>query len=198
LTFKLAQATIQSALAYTRDDHHKPIPGYQVMATHFHTGMVRRLTQLGGLDQTIPDFDLMKGAGVNIFAPIDGGSGGGAGDLAVPSGGGRAGAANIGRGAAPASGTPAGGGRGDRLKNLAEYYEAARKHSDRNFLILPDEENTAGNLGGHTDFVLSHPVYWTPTRTAGQQFVEDHRMKCASAARELQQEIREEPNDAIE
>jgi len=156
-----AQAAIQSALAYTRDDHYKPIPGYQVMATHFHTGMVRRLLQLGGLDQTIPDFDLMKGAGVNIFAPIDGGSGGGAGagDLAVPPGG---------RGAAP----PA--ARGDRLKNLSEYYEAARKHSDRNFLILPDEENTAGNLGGHTDFVLSHPVYWTPTRAAGQPFVEKH------------------------
>ena len=167
-----AQATIQSALAYTRDDHYKPIPGYQVMATHFHTGMVRRLTQLGGLDQTIPDFDLMKGAGVNIFAPIDGGSGGGAGagDLAVPPGGGRGG-----RGAAPAAGAPAGGGRGgDRLKNLAEYYEAARKHSDKNFLILPDEENTAGNLGGHTDFVLSHPVYWTTTRTPGQPFVEDN------------------------
>jgi hypothetical protein len=166
-----AQATIQSALAYTRDDHYKPIPGYQVMATHFHTGMVRRLMQLGGLDQTIPDFDLMKGAGVNIFAPIDGGSGGGAGagDLAVPPGGGRGG-----RGAAPAAGAPAGSGRGgDRLKNLAEYYEAARKHSDKNFLILPDEENTAGNLGGHTDFVLSHPVYWTATRTAGQPFVED-------------------------
>jgi hypothetical protein len=157
-----AQAAIQSALAYTRDDHYKPIPGYQVMATHFHTGMVRRLQQLGGLDQTIPDFDLMKGAGVNIFAPIDGGSGGGAGagDLAVPPGG---------RGSAP---PPA--ARSDRLKNLSEYYEAARKHSDRNFLILPDEENTAGNLGGHTDFVLSHPVYWTPTRTAGQPFVEKH------------------------
>jgi len=139
------QATIQSALAYTRDDRYKAIPGYQVMATHFHTGMVRRLQQLGGLDQTIPDFDLMKGAGVNIFAPIDGGGGG-------------AGA----------------GGRGDRLKNLENYYAAAKKHSDRNFLILPDEENTAGNLGGHTDFVLSHPVYWTATRAAGQPFIEDH------------------------
>jgi hypothetical protein len=134
-----AAAAIQSALAYTRDDRYKPIAGYQVMATHFHTGMVRRLHQLGGLDQTIPDFDLMKGAGVNIFAPIDGG----------------------------------GGGR-DRLKNLADYYAASRKHSDRNFLILPDEENTAGNLGGHTDFVLSHPVYWTPTREPGQPFIEDH------------------------
>jgi hypothetical protein len=169
------QAAIQSALAFTRDDHYKPLPGYQVMATHFHTGMVRRLTQLGGLDQTLPDFDLMKGAGVNIFAPIDGGSGGGAGagDLAVPPGGGRGAAAGGGRGAVPGAGR--GGGRGgDRLKNLAEYYEASRRHSDKNFLILPDEENTAGNLGGHTDFVLSHPVYWTPTRTADQQFIEQH------------------------
>ena len=139
-----AQATIQSALAYTRDDHYKQLPGYQVMATHFHTGMVRRLQQLGGLDQTIPDFDLMKGAGVNIFAPIDGGGFGG------------------------------GGRGGDRLKGLADYYSAARKHSDKNFLILPDEENTAGNLGGHTDFVLSHPVYWTPNRTEGQPFIETH------------------------
>jgi hypothetical protein len=124
---------------------------------------VRRLQQLGGLEQTIPDFDLMKGAGVNIFAPIDGGGGGGAGagDLAVPVGN---------RAAAPAAAGP----RGDRLKNLAEYYKAAKLHSDRNFLILPDEENTAGNLGGHTDFVLSHPVYWTTNRAPNQPFVEDN------------------------
>src|SRR5262252_1036586 len=100
-----AQAAIQSALAYTRDDHYKPVPGYKVLATHFHTGMVRRLQMVGGLDQTIPDFDLMKGAGVDIFAPIDGGGGGGAvaGDLAVPPGGGRGG-----RGAAPAVGATPG------------------------------------------------------------------------------------------
>jgi len=144
------------------------------MATHFHTGMVRRLQQLGGLDQTIPDFDLMKGAGVNIFAPIDGGGGAGAGDLAVPPGGGGRGAGRGGRGGAPATEGASPGRGGDRLKNLSEYYEAARKHSDKNFFILPDEENTAGNLGGHTDFVLSHPVYWTATRAEGQPFVEDN------------------------
>jgi hypothetical protein len=156
-----AKQAVQGALAYTRDDKYKALPGYQVMATHFHTGLVRRLQALGGLDRTIPDFDLMKGAGVNIFAPIDGGSGGGAGagDLAVPVGN---------RTAVPAP------NRGDRLKNLDEYYKAAKLHSDKNFLILPDEENTAGNLGGHTDFVLSHPVYWTTTRTADQPFVENH------------------------
>jgi hypothetical protein len=174
VTGEPGQAAIQSALAYTRDDHYKPLAGYQVMATHFHTGMVRRLNQLGGLDATIPDFDLMKGAGINIFAPIDGGGGGGAGagNLATA---GRGGAAAGGRGAgAPAAAAPGGGGRGDRLKNLADYYEAARRHSDRNFLILPDEENTAGSLGGHTDFVVSHPVFWTTARAEGQPFVEQH------------------------
>jgi hypothetical protein len=156
-----AQSAIQSALAYTRDDRYKAIPGYQVMATHFHTGMVRRLKQLGGLDATIPDFDLMKGAGVNIFAPIDGGGGAPSAAAALGNGGG-----------APSAATALASG-GDRLKNLADYYDAARRHSDKNFLILPDEENTAGSLGGHTDFVVSHPVYWTPTRSAGQSFVED-------------------------
>ena len=94
--------------------------------------------------------------------------------------------------AAPAAAGGAGRGRGgDRLKNLAEYYEAARRHSDKNFLILPDEENTAGNLGGHTDFVLSHPVYWTPTRT-GRPAV--HR-----AASDLRQGLsRRQPADTME
>ena len=36
---------------------------------------------------------------------------------------------------------------GDRLKNLEEYYEAAKLHSDKNFLILPDEENTGRQSG---------------------------------------------------
>ena len=30
-------AGLESALAYTRGDHYKPLPGYKVMATHFHS-----------------------------------------------------------------------------------------------------------------------------------------------------------------
>jgi len=56
-----AQATIQSALAYTRDDHYKPIPATRCGHAFSH-GMVRRLDgKLGGLDQTIPDFDFDEG-----------------------------------------------------------------------------------------------------------------------------------------
>ncbi|MDA2938957.1 hypothetical protein MYX75_11935, partial [Acidobacteria bacterium AH-259-A15] len=68
-----------------------------------------------------------------------------------------------------------GAGRGDDpLKRLADYYEAARRHSDKNFLIMPNDENTGINLGGHSDLLLSKPVFWLPRRAEGQPLVEEH------------------------
>ena len=151
------RATVQNALAFTRDDRYKPMPGYQVMATHFHASPVSRARQLGGLDVKLPDFDVMKAAGVNIFAPIGSGAGfGGGGE-----GGGRGG-----RG---------GSGGDDRtLQGLADYYEIARRHSDKNFLIMPNYEAMAPGFGGHNDWLLSRPVYWTENRKPGQALVENH------------------------
>ena len=139
-----AEGAARGALAFTRDDRYKPVAGYQVMATHFHTSMVGRLRHLGGLDVRLPDIDAMKGAGVNIFAPIDGSRLG----FGLP--------------------------QQDRLKTLGEYYEVARRHSDRNFLIMPNEEGGAAGLGGHNDILLSKPVFWLPTRKEGQPFMTDH------------------------
>jgi hypothetical protein len=139
-----ADGAARGALAFTRDDRFKALPGYHVMATHFHTAMVGRLRRLGGLDARLHDFDVMKAAGVNIFAPIDG------------------------------SGLGFGLPREDRLKTLADYYEAARRHSDRNFLIMPNEEGAAGGLGGHNDLLIARPVFWLEGRTADQPFVENH------------------------
>lgn len=69
------------------------------------------------------------------------------------------------------------GGR-DRLAAQAKYYEAARKHSDKSFLIMPNEELTGGamalELGGHSDIMISKPVYWIGRRAAGQPLVETH------------------------
>ncbi len=137
------RAALESAVAFTRGDRFKPLPGYQVMATHFHTGLVRRLQASGSLDTRLPDLDVMKATGVNIFAPIDGGFGGGRGNPA------------------------------DRLAYLAEYYEAARRHSDRNFLIMPNEEFGAF-LGGHSDILKSKPLFWTTEREEGRPLVEEH------------------------
>ncbi|MBI3047968.1 MAG: hypothetical protein HYY76_06615 [Acidobacteria bacterium] len=139
-----AEAAARGALAFTREDRFKPLPGYQVMATHFHSAMVGRLRRMGALDMRLHDFDVVRAAGVNVFAPIDG------------------------------SGLGFGQPREDRLKTLADYYEAARRHSDRNFLIMPNEEGAAGGLGGHNDLLISRPLFWLPGRTAGQPFVEEH------------------------
>jgi hypothetical protein len=139
-----ADAAARGALAFTRDDRFKALPGYQVMATHFHTAMVGRLRRLGGLDARLPDLDVVKSAGINIFAPIDG------------------------------SGLGFGSPREDRLKTLADYYDAARRHSDKNFLIMPNEEGAAGGLGGHNDLLISKPLYWLQTRKEGQPLVADH------------------------
>ena len=140
-----ADGAARGALAFTREDRFKPLPGYQVMATHFHSAMVGRLRRQGGsLDVRLHDFDVVKAAGVNIFAPIDG------------------------------SGLGFGLPREDRLKTLADYYEVARRHSDKTFLIMPNEEGAAGGIGGHNDLLVSKPVYWLPGRTADQPFVENH------------------------
>jgi hypothetical protein len=133
------QATLQSALAFTRQDRYKPLPGYQVMALHFHTSMPGRLAALGSLDAKLPDLLAWKGAGINIVGPVDGGR-----------------------------------LQGDRLTGLANYFDAARRHSDTNFLIMPNEESSAGNLGGHNDVLLSKPVFWDYQRPAGRPFVEPH------------------------
>ncbi len=138
------QATMQSALAFTREDRYKPLPGYQVMATHFHTSTLQRLKEMGGLDVKLPDFEAARATGINIFAPIDGGGGGG------------------------------GGRGGDPLKARADYYEVARRHSDKNFMVMPNEEVFTGILGGHIDMLESKPLFWLPSRKAGEPLVEKH------------------------
>jgi hypothetical protein len=138
--------TFEAALNYTRGDRYKPIPGYKVMAQHFHTSPVPRAMALGGLDVRLPDFDVMRAAGVEIFGPVGPGGGGGFG----------------------------GGGSEGRLQNLARYYELARRHSDSSFLITPYHEGSAAGSGGHWDLLLSKPVYWSEDRKPGQPLVENH------------------------
>ncbi|HEV3122142.1 MAG TPA: hypothetical protein VGY53_09575, partial [Isosphaeraceae bacterium] len=60
-----------------------------------------------------------------------------------------------------------------RLKELASYFEACRRHSDADFLILPGEEANA-YLGGHYNILFPKPVYWTLVRGKGQPLVENH------------------------
>ena len=144
-----AEDAAEAALAFTRGDTFKPLPGHKVMGHHYHVGLVRRLEEAGGLDHRLNDVGTMEAVGVDIYGVIDGARGPGRHD------------------------------RGELfLQDLATYYEAARRQSDQDFLVMPNDENSTGGrppfLGGHYDLLLSKPVYWRPQREPGQPLAEPH------------------------
>lgn len=139
-----APVTRAAVVAFTHDDHFKPLPGYQVMTHHYHMRFGIRLLAEGGPDAEIEDLQALKSVGINIVSPVDNvGMGGGAGNR-------------------PAA---------DTLMMIAASVEGARRHSDKDFLVMPDQEFYGSVLGGHTDLLFSHPVFWTHGRAAGQPLV---------------------------
>jgi hypothetical protein len=105
----------------------------------------QRLLRAGSLDAEIPDLQALKALGLNIVSQID------------------------------SVGTGGQGGRGsasDALAITAASVEGARRHSDRDFLVMPNQEFYNSPLGGHTDLLFSHPVYWTQGRADGQPLSE--------------------------
>ncbi len=134
-----AQATQQAVMAFTHDDVYKPMPGYQVMVSHFHFHLNEELTDAGTIDhqpQWIPTF---KALGINIAALCD----------------------------FHADSHPTDTGK-VRLDEQKVYFEGAGRLSDRDFLIIPGEEPDA-TFGGHYMFLFPKPVYYThaPLRRAG-------------------------------
>jgi hypothetical protein len=210
-----AEQVEEEAAAFTRHDHFQALPGYEVMATHFHMGLVGKTQTAGGPQAKVSDLEVLRAAGVNIVAPIDGGAGGGAEGPGGGrnAGGGRGGEAPVdnprwmqwtrGLGAPPPlildealaftgvsrseihfpveeRNRPPRGARGtpDPYRSQAIYYETAKRQSDQNFVVMANTELMRGeiprNLGGHSDLLISHPVYWTQGRAPGQPLVEDN------------------------
>jgi len=137
-----AAATREAVLAYTHGDRFRAVPGYQVMATHFHTAFTEELKKSGSLDVQPPWISAIRGLGVNIVMLDD----------------------------FHGDGHPEDNGK-LRLEDLRNYYEACRRHSDRDFLILPGEEANV-YFGGHYNLLFPKPVYWTHGRAPGQSFVQ--------------------------
>ncbi len=135
-------AAESAALAFTHHDRYQELPGYVTMVTHFHTAFADELVKSGSLDTQAPWIPAMRALGVNIAYLCD----------------------------FHGDGHPRDSGP-LRLKELETYYEAARRHSDHNFLILPGEEANE-YLGGHYNILFPKPVYWTHVREAGRQFIE--------------------------
>jgi hypothetical protein len=122
---------------------------------------------------------------LNIYGRAVGNSGGGRGANTISaadetSAGARAGGGG-GRGVNGATGRGGRGGRGgaagaDPYSNQARYYETARLQSSKDFVVMPNAEilrgDVARSLGGHSDILFSHPVYWTQGRAADQPLSE--------------------------
>lgn len=181
-----APQAIDAALGFTRGDRFQPLPGYQVMATHFHMGLVGRARQAGGPGARVPDLEVMKAAGIKIVAPIDGGGyvpGSAVDDPTwfqwtrgwgtVFGGGGRSSEGQ----AEGRNGASKGQASGDPFQAMADYYETARLQSNQDFVLMPNSEMMRGDvsraLGGHSDVLVSHPTLWSQGRAPGQPLVEN-------------------------
>src|SRR5579871_256828 len=157
-----AAATRTAVLAYTHGDRFAPIPGYQVLDTHFHTAFAKELADAGSLDVQPPWIPTIRALGVNIVMLDD----------------------------FHDDGHPQDNGQ-LRLDELRQYYEACRRHSDRDFLILPGEEANV-YFGGHYNLLFPKPVYWTHGRPAGAGFEEAGVYHPANAAEMFEMVKREE------
>ena len=142
-----AEATRDAVLAYTHGDRYKPVPGYKTMIHHYHMNFGNRLVAAGSADAEIVDLAAIKAVGINIVSPVD----------------------NVGVGGGAGQRTP------ETVLTQREYQIAgAKSHSDKDFLVMPDHEFYGSVLGGHTDMLFSHPVYWLYGRANGKPLVEQH------------------------
>ncbi|MCW5979432.1 MAG: hypothetical protein KIT09_15250 [Bryobacteraceae bacterium] len=162
-----APATAARALRFTRDDRYKPLPGYQVAVSHFHTHFAEFLEDAQTLDAQPHWLAPFRSLGINIAMMSDFHSDG-----------------------HPKDPGPI------RLREQKRYFDGCRRHSDREFLILPGEEPDV-HFGGHYTTLFPRPVYWTHVRGPEQPLVEEHPeygkvYHAGSAADELEMLRREE------
>ncbi|MDP1930228.1 MAG: hypothetical protein Q8L60_02080 [Gammaproteobacteria bacterium] len=60
-----------------------------------------------------------------------------------------------------------------QLQELHWLFEGAIRHSDADFMVWPQMENS-NILGGHWDLLFSHPVYYVDERAPGTPLVTEH------------------------
>jgi len=133
----------QAVLAFTHGDAFKPIPGYKTFVNHFHLDFTGRQRASGSLDTPFQDLVAMRSLGLNVI---------GLSDFHFELHGSDPGPL--------------------RLPEQKDYFEATRRASDKDFLVVPWEEPSA-YFGGHYNILWPKDVYWTKVRQAGQPFVED-------------------------
>ncbi|MCM3879504.1 MAG: hypothetical protein ND807_05310 [Vicinamibacterales bacterium] len=136
------EPTRQSVLAFTHADKYQPIAGYKTFTNHWHLRFTERVRATGSMDTPLPDLVAMKAMGLNIV---------GLSDFHGDMNGNDAGAL--------------------RFKDQKDYFEASRRASDKDFLVVPWEEPNV-YFGGHYNLIFPKPVYYSRVRKEGQPFTE--------------------------
>ncbi len=137
--------TDSAVLAYTHDDVYKPVPGFKTVTGHFHLELNEAIRDRGTSDFQPSWVPVFRGMGINIVY---------LGDFHDDSDGHDPGP--------------------KRLPEQKLYFEGARKLSDRNFLVMPQEEANSF-LDGHWYVMTPKPIYFTHAETGGEgaPFVEN-------------------------
>ena len=137
------ESTRQAVLAFTHGDTYVPLAGYKTFTNHWHLRFTERVRATGSLDTPLPDLVAMKAIGLNIVGLSDF-----HGDMHLNDPGAL------------------------RFKDEKDYAEAARRASDKDFLVLPWEEPNV-YFGGHYNVLFPKPVYFSRVRKEGQPFTEN-------------------------
>ena len=131
------EATRQAALAFTRDDVFKAVPGYKTFVNHFHLRATDRM-RVGGFDTPLQDLMAMKAIGLNVIGLSD----------------------------FHADSLAANDYGPERFRDQKDYAEVSRRMSDKDFLVVPWEEPSVA-FGGHYNIMWPKNVFWSKPNTRG-------------------------------
>ena len=142
-----SHATQQAVMAYTHDDVYKPVAGFKTVTGHFHLELNEMVRDRGTSDLSPTWLPVFRGLGINIVY---------LGDFHDDS-----------------DGTDPGP---KRLPEQKAYFDASAKLSDKDFLVMPEEEandvykrQDSGQLRGIVTGVprIARPSNDVPFRSKG-------------------------------
>lgn len=137
------ESVLEDALRYTNRDVFPALDGFKTLASHFHLAYTVQALE-NGMDWTPPFKTVLRDMGVNAAIIMDFHGDGHPRDLTEL-----------------------------RLSELDSYFEACKKQSGKDFLLIPSEEANV-HFGGHWGLIFPKPVYWWMNRPKGGTFVSKH------------------------
>ncbi len=138
-----AKPLLEDVLEYTHRDRYPHLDGYRTLNCHYHLDYTVQALQYGP-DWVPPFKPVMQAMGVDASIIMDFHIDGHPRDLTDL-----------------------------RLSELAAFYEACRRQSNEDFLLIPSEEANV-HYGGHYSVIFPKPVYWFMKRPAGGAFETTH------------------------